>query len=332
MNLEDADNLERLENKLALIRDRVRSVVFRYNTGFFLHGPGGAGKTFVVRGELESLGTRWMLHNSAMTAAGLFDMLHDLPEHTHLFEDMEPLFKDRDAVGYLRSATWGDSNMQNRIVTRTINKKRVEFNFNGGIIILSNLPLGEIATLKALGTRLNPAEFNLTYAEKRALMWRIAEAGKFGLPPDRCVEVCEYIVFYSKSIGNRSLDLRLLDNAFGDRLMYDRGESQTNWKDLVASRIDSQIIEPRFQPRTRQARLIDERDIAKQVWDRFPDSHQRAERNEEWKKRTGKSERALYRRSAELGFEPYPKYVSFDDFEDYAEEDRRANESVNPSN
>ncbi len=332
MNVEDAENLERLERKLALIRDRVRSVALRYNTGFFLYGPGGSGKTFAVQGELESLGTRWIRHNSAMTAAGLFDILHDLPDHTHLLEDMEPLYRNRDAVGYLRSATWGDSNMQNRIVTKTTHKKRVEFNFEGGIIILSNLPIGEIATLKALGTRLNPAEFNLTDGEKRALMWKIAETGKFGLAPESCEEVCEYIVFYSQTVSKKPLDLRLLDNAFQDRLMYDRGESRSHWKDMVASRIDSEIIEPRITPRTRQARLIDERDVAKQVWDMYPDTHQRAERYQEWKKRTGgKSERALYRRSAEMGLAPYPKYVSVRDFEDFAEEDRQAVESVNPS-
>ncbi len=31
-----------------------------------------------VRGELDSLGTRWILHNSIMSAAGLLDLLHDL--------------------------------------------------------------------------------------------------------------------------------------------------------------------------------------------------------------------------------------------------------------
>ena len=124
MNIENAENLERLEKKLALIRDRVRSVALRYNTGFFLFGDGGTGKSFVVQGELESLGTRWKRHNASMSAPGLFEMLHDLPEHVLLFEDMEPLYKDKTALGYLRSATWGDANMQNRLITKTINKKR----------------------------------------------------------------------------------------------------------------------------------------------------------------------------------------------------------------
>ena len=318
MNIENAENLERLEKKLALIRDRVRSVALRYNTGFFLYGAGGSGKSHAVRGELESLGTRWILHNSDMSAAGLFDILHDLPEHVHLLEDMEQLYADKKTVGYLRSATWGDANMQKRVITKTIHKKRMSFDFTGGIIILSNLPLGEIASLRALATRFNPAEFNPTEGEKQALMWKIAESGKFGLPPEACEEVCEYIVFYSTKTGNRPLDLRLLDNAFGDRLMYDRGQSQTHWRDLVASRIDAQIIEPKITPRTRNARLVDERDIAKQIYDKFPDS--REDRFREWESRTGKSERALYRRAGELGLDAPPRFLSTEDFEDFAQE------------
>lgn len=328
MNIEDAENLGRLEKKLRLIQDRVRSVALRYNTGFFLFGAGGSGKSHAVRGELDSLGTRWILHNSAMSAAGLFDMLHDLPDQVHVLEDMEQLYSDKKAVGYLRSATWGDQNMQNRIITRTIHKSRDSFTFSGGIIILSNLPLGEIASLKALATRLNPAEFSPTEGEKKALMLKIAERGKFGLHPDVCEEVCEYLIFHAKQTG-KPLDLRLLDNALNDRVMYDRGECQTHWRDLVASRIDAQIIEPRIEPRTRHARLVDERDIAKQIYDKFPDS--REDRFREWQDRTGKSERALYRRAGELGLDAPPRFLSTEDFDDFAKEDGHGGESVNLS-
>lgn len=328
MNLENADNLERLEKKLALVRDRVRSVALRYNTGFFLFGAGGSGKSFAVRGELDSLGTRWMLHNSDMSAAGLFEMLYDFPEHVHVLEDMEQLYADKKAVGYLRSATWGDANMLNRKITKTIHKQRVTFDFNGGIIILSNLPLGEIASLRALATRLNPAEFNPTEGEKQALMWKIAEGGKFGLPPEACEDVCEYIVFHASKTG-KPLDLRLLDNAFKDRLMYDRGESQTHWRDMVTSRIDAQIVEPKITPRTRQARLVDERDIAKQIYDKYPDS--REERFREWHERTGKCERSLYRRASDLGLDAPPRFLSIDDFVDFAYEADQGGQSVNMS-
>jgi len=188
VNIYDAENLERLEKKIGLIRDRVRAVALRYNTGLFLFGEGGSGKSYAVRGELDSLGTSWLLHNSAMSAAGLFEALQDLPDIVHVFEDMEHLYSDKKVVGYLRSATWGDENNHNRIVTRTIHKSRESFEFTGGIIILSNLPLGEIASLKALASRLNPAEFNPTEGEKQALMWKIAEQGKFDLPSAACIQ------------------------------------------------------------------------------------------------------------------------------------------------
>lgn len=69
----------------------------------------------------------------------------------------------------------------------------------------------------------------------------------------------------------------------------------SNDQDLIAEN------HPKFLPRTRKARLFDEQDIAKQVWEMYPGTYQRAERAKEWKKRTnGKSERALYRRSANL--------------------------------
>ena len=42
---------------------------------------------------------------------------------------------------------------KNRLITKTIHQKRVSFEFTGGIIILSNLPLGEIASLRAWATR-----------------------------------------------------------------------------------------------------------------------------------------------------------------------------------
>ncbi len=155
--------------------------------------------------------------------------------------------------------------------------------------------------------------------KKQALMLKIAEGGKFWLSPETCEEVCAYLVFYAKK-GAKPLDLRLLDNAFNDRLMYDRGESQTHWKDMLVSRIDAQIVEPKITPRTRQARLVDERDIAKQIYDKFPDS--REDRFREWKERVGRSERALYRRAAELGLDAPPRFLSTEDLEDFAQASR----------
>lgn len=100
--------------------------------------------------------------------------------------------------------------------------------------------------------------------------------------------------------------------------MYDRGECRTHWRDLITSRVDSRITEPKVTPRTRAAKMVDERSVAKELYGRYPNS--RAERSQVWEERTGKSERALYRRASELGLEAPVHHPSFEDFEDFARE------------
>lgn len=319
MNIEDTENLDVLNRKLTLIKDRVRGVAFRYKPGFFLYGAGGSGKTYAVTNELESLGTRYVVHNSSMTAAGLFETLQDQPQHVHVLDDMEQIYSDKKAVGFLRSATWGNSQGKNRFVTNTKYGVSEKFEFFGGIIILSNEPLSAMPRLKALATRLSPAEFNPTEGEKKALMMSIAEQGKFGLSPEACIEVAEYLTHYAKQSG-KSIDvsMRALDSALQSRLQYDNKESQTHWRDMVQSEIDGSIIEPKIKPRSRQARMMDYRDIARQIYNQFPDD--RPARYKEWQKITGRSERALYRRAVELGLDAPPKYLSLDDFTDTDEE------------
>jgi hypothetical protein len=124
MNIEDTENLDVLNRKLILVRDNVRSVAMKYSHGFFLYGSGGSGKSFTVTSELDNLGTRYHLHNSDMSAAGLFETLAASPEHVHVLEDMEQLYSDKKAVGFLRAATWGDSQGNNRWVTNTKHKSR----------------------------------------------------------------------------------------------------------------------------------------------------------------------------------------------------------------
>jgi hypothetical protein len=197
-------------------------------------------------------------------------------------------------------------------------QSRDRFEFKGGIIILSNEPLSAKPSLKALATRMNPAEFNPTEGEKKALMMSIAAKGKFGLSPDACIEVAEYLTHSAKKSG-KPLDMRLLDTALNRRKQYDNKESETHWRDMVQSVIDGSIIEPKIKPRTRQARMIDERDIVRQIYNKFPDDVDA--RYKEWKTRVGSSQRAMYRRAVEAGLDAPPKFLSLDDFtEDQATE------------
>ena len=93
---------------------------------------------------------------------------------------------------------------------------------------------------------MNPAEFNPTDGEKRALMMNIAERGQFGLSPDDCIEVAEYLTHNAKKSG-KPLDMRLLDTALNKRKQYDNKKSATHWRDMVQSVIDGIIIEPKIK-------------------------------------------------------------------------------------
>ena len=292
---EDRKQLATLDAKMAVVRDRTRSVAKRYTTGFFLYGPGGCGKSYAVLGELDKLKSDYKLHNSRMTGRGLFDALDEFPDSIHVCEDMEQLVEDRMAQGVLRSALWGQERdgKMNRVVTWRSHKTNLRCEFQGGIIILSNRPLADLPELNAIGTRINPIELHVTNAEGAALMRQIAEDGHKDLSPDACREVAEYIIERSLA-EDRRIDLRILLNAFGDRLQHDRGEAEAPWRNLVDSRLKGLVV-PAPPRRSRAEVLDEERMIAREIKD-LP----RVERANTWHGRTGKSEKALYRRLAEI--------------------------------
>ena len=133
LSTDDQAHLDRLDRKLMVVRDRVRSVVRGYTTGFFLYGEGGNCKSYTVVQELDRLRADYKLHNSRMTGRGLFDVLRKFPDSIHLLEDVEGLFRDPMAQGVLRSALWGRQRdgEQERLVTWNAHKTSLHFYFTG---------------------------------------------------------------------------------------------------------------------------------------------------------------------------------------------------------
>jgi hypothetical protein len=297
MTAEDIKLLGELDSKMAVVRDRTRSVVLGYTTGFYLYGDGGVGKSYAVLSELDKLEANYKVYNSRMTGRGLFDALCEFPDSIHVLEDMEALFDDRMAQGVLRSALWGQvkDGKPLRGVTWRSHKNDLRFQFNGGVIIISNRPLSDLPELNAIATRINPTQLQVSDQEAGALMKHIAskghQTGDRNLTPEACCEVAEFIIGEANS-ANRRLDLRLLVNSFGDRLQFEQNMTEAHWKELVASRMQERVCETR---RSRAAQVGDERQIARLIKD-LP----RNERTVKWKELTNKSEAALYRRMAEI--------------------------------
>jgi hypothetical protein len=304
---EDEQHLAQLEAKLQVVRDRVAGVAKSYDTGLYLHGEGGVGKSFTVLEELRRLGTDFVVFNSHMTGRALFDQLAKFPDSVHLLEDMESLFQDKGAQGILRSALWGQRKEGAigplpRRVTWTTHTIDAEFTFFGGIIIVGNRPIDNVPELRAVKTRIACLHLEVTGPEIRARMRAIASQGYdhagFRLDPAVCLNVYEYLIEQSFSL-DRPLDVRLLINSYNDRVQWEAGDAACHWQDLVTARLHERptASSDRIDRESREARKQRERAIVVEILARTQD---RQEQLRLWTERTGKSQAAWYRRRTEI--------------------------------
>ncbi len=93
----------------------------------------------------------------------------------------------------------------------------------------------------------------------------------------------------------------LVDKAFPDYLQHRDGQTETHWKDLVRATLDEQLIFIQYTqaaPRTRQEIKEAEHEIIRKL---VAEHDTRHDRIDAWMTLTGKSERAYYRRAAEIG-------------------------------
>jgi hypothetical protein len=91
---------------------------------------------------------------------------------------------------------------------------------------------------------------------------------------------------------SRNLDMRIMVNSFSDQLQWEAGRTQTNWKELVTSRLEERVVPGKKEGW--DARTEREREIVRSIKD-MP----RPERLARWVELTGLSEKALYRRLSE---------------------------------
>jgi hypothetical protein len=297
----DAAARRSLDQKLELIRDRVRGVACGFDNGLYLWGEGGTSKSFTVQGTLDEMQTTYKLTNTRVTAKGLFELLREFPNVVHIIDDAETLLADRHAIGLLRSALWGQDGpggRQVRPVTWQVAGNREEVIFTGGIILICNLPLDNLPEVRALKTRIPVLRYAPTCEEVIVMMHDIAAKGHrhgdYKLTPDECLEVVHEVVSRFQNL-QRTPDIRLLINGFKDRIQWASGSSTTHWKDLLESRLREQMVpvSDRYLPRSE--RKLEEQAIARRIMHLPPQ-----ERLQVWNQETGKSQPALYRRLAEV--------------------------------
>jgi hypothetical protein len=297
LSKEDQKHLKTLEPKLQVVRDRVRGVVQSIHTGFYLWGEGGTSKSFTVLNELQARQADYVLHNSRMTGRGLLDWLQRLPSSIHVIEDCESMFSDKRAWGVLRSALWSQDiheRPMRREITWAAFNTVIRFTFTGSLIIIANKPLEAqpIPELSALSGRITVNPMVATFNEIAALMRSVALKGfPIGLDyvsPTECMEVTEFVIEEMRSL-ERPLDMRVFVHGVKDYFQDKIGHSKTDWRTLIRTRLHHTTLLPE-----RRADVISrETTIALELSQM---NLSRAERAKLWKEKTGKSERAYWRR------------------------------------
>jgi hypothetical protein len=95
-------------------------------------------------------------------------------------------------------------------------------------------------------------------------------------------------------------DLRLFVNkALPDYQQWKDDETESNWRDLVTASIEEHLVCVRHTDErpSRARRKQDEQAVLREI---LGEHQTREERVRAWTQRTGKSERAFYRRQAEM--------------------------------
>jgi hypothetical protein len=304
----DLDALADLEKRLAVVRDRVTAVCTGHQTGFYLCGAGGLGKSYTVLKQLDDQGADYRTYNSRITARGLFDALCRDPQAIHLIEDVERITSDRDAQSLLRAALWAQPGRERVVTWTTATGGRQVVTFQGGLILLANRPLADLPELRALATRITVYRLEATDVQLAALMRKIAADGfdrdRRRVEADKALEVAEFLIAESKKVGC-PLDLRLFDNSCLDYLQWEAAQSGCHWQDLVASRVRECATHFRHEVSmaTREQRLDLDRGIVRDICLETADAEERVKL---WKVRTGKGQATFYRRKRELDSGEFP--------------------------
>lgn len=268
----DPAALEGLDRRIERIKDRVKSVVFRYHTACYLVGRPGTSKTFTVREELECLKRPFAYRNARMTPMGLFDFIAEHPEHVLVLDDIGTLFKNDQAMQILMAATGGNPG-EPRTVTYKSKDKQEEVEFTGGIIAISNVALRHDPLPRAFGSRVVILEHEPTDNEISAFMLHLAAQGYHDMLSEECLEVAEFVIEETRE-HDRRLDLRHLTKAWQDYRQHKDGFTGCSWQELVRTSLQKTVF-VKDETLSKRERIELDRDRVREAMRLFPNDTQK---------------------------------------------------------
>jgi hypothetical protein len=300
--------LAELRRRQAIVRDYVRGVARQYATGLYLFGRPGTAKTHTVRAVLEQeIKEIYTYQRGHLTPMGLLELIAGHTDDVLVLDDLGAVLRSEVALQILLSALeHPTSRDRSRAVKYRRQGREEHTDFRGGIVCISNRELHDDELLGAFKSRVHTLNYDPTDAQLGALMLDIAErgwsasSGNSEIGREEALTVAHYLIAEMLRLSC-PFDLRLLVNkAFPDYQQWKDDETESHWRDLITASIEEHLVAVRHAvepPVSREARKAEEQSIVQEI---VRDHPSRDERVRAWIKRTGKSERAFYRRLAEM--------------------------------
>ena len=288
-------HLHEYRRQVSLLADRIRSVCEGYQTGCYVTGRAGIGKSHTVMSTLESCRAPHLALNARVSPAALFDAIEEHSQSSIVIDDVPVLLSNPQGAQILMAATGGTPGSA-RVVTYTTRNSRRRSVFTGGIVAISNSTLAHDAAGQALASRLTLHHFNPSDEAIAAFLTHEAESGVQGIPPADCLEILDHVRIICRDSDYR-LDLRSFFKATADYRFWRAGNCSTDWRTLVEASLRQWTSTPVTTPLTRvESRENDEAIVRELHAQRLSKS----ELARIWKQRTGKSLDVYYRHRRKL--------------------------------
>lgn len=162
----------------------------------------------------------------------------------------------------------------------------------GGVVIISNLPLKRDPLATNLSSGVPPLDYEPSDKMVRAFMIVEERKDHLDLSPDDCLEVVEFVIEESHRSEYR-LDLRYMFRGWQDRRMWQDGRTECDWRDLIRSGMRRISVDEIGEAGGRAEKTQRKLEIAARLFKEFPSD--KAARDAEWERLTGDSPWSMYR-------------------------------------
>jgi hypothetical protein len=199
------------------------------------------------------------------------------------------------AVQLLLAALGNGPDKGDRSIEYNRSGQRRQTWFSGGVIMVSNFELEGNAAIDAIKSRVHAVNYDPTDEQITALIESLSERGLKRLSSKICQEVAAHVLNECQRLDYRPEVRLYVDKAIEDYRLWNRGETETHWTDLVTCAIQERAtsLKHNLRPIGRADRIQTEKSIVAALVKKYKT---RAEQLAAWREQTGKSDRAFYRR------------------------------------